>query len=102
MPFLTLGIAMGNGCLQWKISDANAERIIKACDEFRAVNGRYPLELNELVPKYLPSIPPAKYSMMGKFFTATWIAMTNACYGGLGTAFTEDSILNIRRFFDGI
>jgi hypothetical protein len=69
MPLLTLGIAMSNGCLQWKISDANAERVIKACEEFRVVNGRYPTKLDELVPKYLPSVPPAKYCcMFGNFW----------------------------------
>jgi hypothetical protein len=68
MPLLTLGIAMSNGNLQWKISDAHVERVIKACDEFRVVNGRYPKKLDELVPKYLPSVPPAKYCMMGRFW----------------------------------
>jgi hypothetical protein len=68
MPLLTLGIAMSTGCLQWMISDANADRVIKACEEFRIVNGQYPKQLDELVPKYLPSVPPAKYCCMGKFF----------------------------------
>ena len=67
MPLLTFAIAFGNGNLQWKISDANAERVIKACDEFRVANGRYPNKLDDLVPKYLPSVPPAKYCMMGSF-----------------------------------
>lgn len=61
MPLLTLGIALGNGCLQWKISDANAERVIAACEEYRVANRRYPTNLDELVPEYLPSVPPAKY-----------------------------------------
>lgn len=39
LPFLTLAITMSNGNLQWSISDANAERVIKACEEFRVVNG---------------------------------------------------------------
>ncbi|MGA2617078.1 MAG: hypothetical protein ABSF26_05655 [Thermoguttaceae bacterium] len=68
MPFLTFGIAMGNGRLQWKLSDANAERVIKACDEFNNANGRYPRKLDELVPKYLPSVPPAKYCLLEKFW----------------------------------
>ncbi len=67
MPLLTLAIAMSNGNLQWKISDANAERVIKACDDFRSVNGRYPKTLDELVPKYFPSVPPAKHCMSGEF-----------------------------------
>jgi len=68
MPLLTFAIAFGNGNLQWKISDANAERVIKACDEFRVANGRYPSKLDELVPKYLASVPPPKYCMMSSFF----------------------------------
>ena len=69
MPLLTFAIAFGNGNLQWKISDANAERVIKACDEFRVANGRYPGNLDELVPKYLSSVPPAKYCLIrGNFW----------------------------------
>jgi hypothetical protein len=59
---------LGNGNLQWKISDAHAEQVIKACEEFRVANGRYPNRLDDLVPKYLSSVPPAKYCMfMGDF-----------------------------------
>jgi hypothetical protein len=69
MPLLTFAIALGNGNLQWKISDAHAEQVIKACEEFRVANGRYPNRLDDLVPKYLNSVPPAKYCMfMGDFF----------------------------------
>ncbi len=67
MPLLTLAIAFGNGNLQWKVSDANAQRVIKACEEFRVVNGRHPSKLDELVPEYLTSVPPAKHCMMGVF-----------------------------------
>jgi hypothetical protein len=67
MPLLTFAIAFGNGNLQWKVSDANAQRVITACEEFRVVNGRHPSELDELVPKYLTSVPPAKHCMMGVF-----------------------------------
>ena len=63
MPLLTFAIAFGNGNLQWRISDANAQRVIKACEEFRVANGRYPGNLDELVPKYLSSVPPAKYCL---------------------------------------
>lgn len=68
LPVLTFAIAMANGELQWKISDANAERVVKACDEFRVVNGRYPKTLDELVPDYFPSVPPAKHCMLGGNF----------------------------------
>jgi hypothetical protein len=67
MPLLTFAIAFGNGNLQWKISDVHAQQVIKACEEFRVANGQYPSKLDDLAPKYLASIPPAKYCLMGKF-----------------------------------
>jgi hypothetical protein len=67
MPLLTFAIAYGNGNLQWKISDVHAQQLIKACEEFQVANGRYPNKLDELVPKYLSSVPPAKYCVMGEF-----------------------------------
>jgi hypothetical protein len=68
IPPLTLGIAIGNTALQWKIAETNADRIIKAVEEFHVINGRFPKTLDELVPKYLPSIPRAKYCMAGTFW----------------------------------
>ena len=67
MPLVMLAIAVSNGNLQWRISDANAQKVIEACDEFRVVNGRYPKTLDELVPKNLASVPPAKHCLMGSF-----------------------------------
>ena len=68
MPLLTFAIAFGNGNLQWKISDSNAERVIEACEEFQVANGRYPDNLDELVPKYLSSVPSPKYCLVSAFF----------------------------------
>lgn len=67
IPALTLGIALANTLIQWQIAEVNGERIVRACESFYSDNGRYPNTLNELVPRYLPSIPPAKYSMDGDF-----------------------------------
>ena len=67
IPALTLGIALVNTFIQWKIADVNGERIVKACESFHSDSGRYPKTLNELVPRYLPSIPRAKYSLDGDF-----------------------------------
>ena len=41
----------------------NAARVIAACDEFHAANGRFPNTLDELVPRYMPFIPRAKYCL---------------------------------------
>lgn len=68
MPVLTLAITVNNAHFQWNVSDTNAERVIKACDEFHLANGRYPKTLDELVPKFLSSVPPAKYCLLGKFW----------------------------------
>jgi hypothetical protein len=68
IPVVTLAIAMTNAELQWKVSDANAERVIKACEEFHLANGRFPKTLDELVPKYFPSVPPAKHCLAGNFW----------------------------------
>lgn len=67
IPALTLAVSMGNTALQWQIAETNAARIIKAVDAFHGAHGRYPKTLDELVPKYLPSVPPAKYCMSGAF-----------------------------------
>jgi hypothetical protein len=67
MPLLTFAIAFGNGNLQWKISDVHAQQVIEACEEYQFANRRYPNELDDLVPKYLASVPPAKYCLMGNF-----------------------------------
>ena len=61
IPVVTLALVLANGALQKRIATVNAERIIKACEEFRAAKGFYPNQLDELVPRYLGSIPPAKY-----------------------------------------
>lgn len=39
----------------------NAEAIIAACRAFHGQHGRFPRTLEELVPGFLPALPPAKY-----------------------------------------
>jgi hypothetical protein len=68
IPALTLGIVLANTNFQWKMGDANGERVVKACEKFHAANGRYPKTLDELVPQYLPSVPRAKYCERGDFW----------------------------------
>ena len=69
IPMLTLGLVFGNNALQWKMAEANAARIIEACEEFHTANGKYPGKLEELVPGYLKTIPRAKYCVgeLGEF-----------------------------------
>ena len=61
VPPLTLGTVLANDAVQTRIAEANAPQIITACEEFYATNGRFPQALGELVPRYLHSIPRAKY-----------------------------------------
>ena len=68
IPALTLGLALANNAVQYRVGEANAPKIIKACEEFRAANGKFPTSLDELVPRYLPSIPRAKYCLQNGEF----------------------------------
>lgn len=68
IPVVTLGLALANDEFQYRVGKANAPKIIAACEEFRAANGKFPKTLDELVPRYLPSIPRAKYCLeFGEF-----------------------------------
>lgn len=68
IPAVTFALAMGNESVQRRIAHAGAERIIRACEEFRAANGSYPAKLEDLVPAYLRSVPRAKYCLVqGEF-----------------------------------
>lgn len=64
MPAVTLVLAWANDALQYRIGKENAPRIILACEAFHDANGEYPKTLDELVPRYLQSIPRAKYCLM--------------------------------------
>ncbi len=63
IPALTLGLAIANNAVQLRIAEANAARIIAACEEFHAAKRRFPKTVNELVPGYMPSVPRAKYCL---------------------------------------
>jgi hypothetical protein len=68
IPPLTLGLVMANDAAQYRIGKANASRIIAACEEFHTANSKYPQTLDELVPRYLPAVPRAKYCLeLGEF-----------------------------------
>ncbi|MCX7424759.1 MAG: hypothetical protein NTW96_03900 [Planctomycetia bacterium] len=63
VPALTLGLVLANNAVQLRVAEANAARIVAACEEFHAANGTFPKTLDELVPRYMPSIPRAKYCL---------------------------------------
>ena len=69
IPALTLGLVLTNAAVQSRIAEANAAKIIRACEEFHVATGKYPKTLGELVPNYLSSVPRAKYCLdYGVFF----------------------------------
>lgn len=50
------------------IAQRNADKIIQACEQYKAKHGIYPERLSELIPDFLKDIPPAKYSLAGAPF----------------------------------
>ena len=68
VPAFTLWLAVTNEAYQYQVGEANSQRIIAACEDFHAANGKYPESLDDLVPRYLPSVPRAKYCLQqGEF-----------------------------------
>ncbi|WP_165227074.1 hypothetical protein [Aquisphaera insulae] len=63
LPALTLGLVWINTDVQLKIAEANARRIVAACEAYHAAHGRFPEKLDELVPNYMNSVPVAKYCL---------------------------------------
>lgn len=68
IPVITGVIVLVNASVQNSIAQNNAVRIVAACEQYRAANGAYPAKLNDLVPQYMGSIPPAKYCLMWNSF----------------------------------
>jgi len=52
----------------WKTAQHRAGPLIVACENFRVAKGRYPASLDELVPEFMPTIPNAKYTLLGRHF----------------------------------
>jgi len=49
-------------------AQARAETVVSACKAYKAANGAYPNALQDLVPRYLPAVPRAKYTLtFGEF-----------------------------------
>lgn len=67
IPALTLGLVLANNAVQLRIARANSALLVAACNEYNTANGQFPKALEELVPRYLPCVPRAKYCVTGKF-----------------------------------
>ncbi|MHC5537640.1 hypothetical protein ACYOEI_05350 [Singulisphaera rosea] len=67
IPAFTFGLLWANSAVQFGVAESNSRRVILACEEYHAANGRFPEKLDELVPQYMKFIPRAKYCMAGHF-----------------------------------
>jgi len=63
IPLVTILFAVANHSVQKRIAMGNAARLIQACQQYREANRAYPERLGELVPRYLSSVPRAKYCL---------------------------------------
>ena len=63
IPVLTFCLVRANNTFQLSVAETNGQRIVAACEEYHAANGRFPRKLDELVPKYMNSVPVAKYTL---------------------------------------
>jgi hypothetical protein len=64
IPIATLLLVLGNYFVQTRIAWANSATLIQACESYHKDNGKYPDRLDQLVPRYLSSVPSAKYCLM--------------------------------------
>jgi len=69
VPVVTLVLAVANYSLQYRIAKGNSARLIQACEQYREEKGDYPQFLDDLVPRYLSSIPRTKYCLVDNEFT---------------------------------
>jgi hypothetical protein len=63
IPTLTLWLVNANNTFQLRVAEVNAQRVVAACEEFHAANGRFPRKLDELVPQYMNPVPSARYCL---------------------------------------
>lgn len=58
----TMGVILSN----WRVAQYRAGPVIAAVEQFHTDRGRYPSALVELCPSYLPSIPSAGFTLIGR------------------------------------
>lgn len=65
---VAFALVLGMKTVNNRMSERNAGIIIEACEQYLAKNGAYPQSLYDLVPAYLPKVPPARYTVMSGGF----------------------------------
>jgi hypothetical protein len=58
--------------LNTHIGDMNAGKIIHAVENYKADKGDYPVQLDSLVPEYMPKIPVCAYRMLNNQYRYTY------------------------------
>lgn len=72
MPIIIFLLVIANSSLQKRIAMDHGAQIVQACKQYREATGSYPKRLNDLVPRYMSSIPMAKYCLsQGEFMYFT-------------------------------
>jgi hypothetical protein len=54
--------------INWRIAEARSKPVIAACKDFHAKYERYPTQLGELVPEFIPAVPHAGYTLISRRF----------------------------------
>ena len=68
IPVFVMTATLINYSIQCRIAAAHAAQVVTACEDFSRAMGTWPETLEELVPRYLPCIPRAKYCVFfGEF-----------------------------------
>lgn len=68
IPLAVLAAVLANDAHQRRLAKANAEKIVNAIRSFRDGSGRYPTDLQELVPGQLDSVPRPKHAVIFNTF----------------------------------
>lgn len=63
-----IGMVVVMGKVNAYIAPLHADRLIKAIESYRAANGVYPQQLDDLVPKFIDHVPFAQYTLLGQFW----------------------------------
>lgn len=67
--YLLLGLAaVATGRFQAAAAQRHADQVVAACQRYRAERGSYPDRLEDLVPAYLPAVPPVTYALLAEPF----------------------------------
>jgi hypothetical protein len=63
LPIVMVAAAIGTNLGNMALARARARHLVDVCERYKAEQGRYPDRLEDLVPRYLSSVPLAKLSL---------------------------------------